>query len=640
MRPLDAIRTGVNWATRHAENVAATVKEKVQPIVNRVIPEERRDGIEKTDRGANRAAWAHPGDGVELHAVAAAKQAPAKAPPVDAGESAKRVLEAGSRPIVTDDYEKRTEVLAQELERGDAEFREKLMSEIIKRDRGALDSWLQPGRVNALARDNRISGTQRAHIAEGLADLYNKGKLPTHTIDAGQIPGKVEHGKTEFSPLDNVVGGYSVGSRDPAHDAQRVRDFLDLMTASNEPKMVMFRQDYAKHLLDQQVLPSTAGYYNPTRRDAAAGLAANLLAANPPEMTVTLLSKYGDKLPDILKAAKNSTGVYGADVMKTPAMDANLDVARIAVPDGAEALLRNIAAAKKTPASEIHGAPDALAARALSESIDKVALSSAQLAAQAPEIFTGKDGKGRADALTMIVANNHQVILDTLTPYDRHATSSKDGKVSSVYRENAKVLGSLLDVTMFNPDVSASTKGLLQDKMIDYVKGQMKAINESTGASGDAAGRVAMLEAALLDAVKLGADKNAADKARTKEALGFLLDLAVSALPAGKLISEPVEEYLKSAFGNPLAGEALKNVWKTGYDKATGKLTADAKKAVLDKLSPGDRNVQLEVDFLNGMQEVIQRQISAGDKDSDYADININAEGIGNSLDFDRGRKK
>jgi hypothetical protein len=291
----------------------------------------------------------------------------------------------------------------------------------------------------------------------------------------------------------------------------------------------------------------------------------------------------------------------------------------VAVPDGAAALLRTIAAAKRTP------------------EVDQLALASAQLPTQAPELFEGKEGAKRADALALMVAHNSQVILETLTPYDRH-TAAVDGNTSKIYRENAKTLGSLFDVALFNPDLSASTKSLLQEKVIDYVKEQMKAINQSTEVARTPAGRVAMLQAALLDAVQLGADKNAADKARSQQAMGFLLDLAISALPTGKLVSEPVEQFIKSTLGNPAAAESLKNVWKTGYDQATGKLTAEAKKAVLAKLGEGDRNVQLEVDFQNGIQDIMMQQIANSENDTDAANIEINAEGISTRIDLDRGR--
>jgi hypothetical protein len=94
---------------------------------------------------------------------------PAPPPPDrDVGAAADRVMDAGARTLWKDDYDKRAEVLAQEMAQGNLAFRAQLMAEVIERDDGAFDSWLTAGRLNDRLESGHILQSERDAVVDGM----------------------------------------------------------------------------------------------------------------------------------------------------------------------------------------------------------------------------------------------------------------------------------------------------------------------------------------------------------------------------------------------------------------------------------------------------------------------------------------
>jgi hypothetical protein len=257
--------------------------------------------------------------------------------------AAEHVLRIGEQ-WGTDDYDARMSAFAGELKNTDAAGRERLMMEILKRDPHAFSSWLTPERANAMQRDGRISADDKALIAEAFVQAFTSARIARmleSEIGVGPLPGTGDLGKVQFHPFDDVIAGYGDGlggGHDQVGNAQHVRAFLDFIGSSQAPEVAQFRQVYAKHLIDQFVLNPAVDSNFPSQSDAAAGLAANLLAEDPAGATA-LLSKYkAQDINSFMQAALGSDGLYGEHVLKVPASDLNLNVSAIAVADGARRL--------------------------------------------------------------------------------------------------------------------------------------------------------------------------------------------------------------------------------------------------------------------------------------------------------------
>ena len=617
--PVRTVRAGVSW-----------VKEKLDPPdetkpapakVAEPEPVKPQDGVEPVTAkggapGATRTAWANPGDGVDLVTTnALATPAQKRAPNPNPADAAGRILDVGSR-FGTDDYDARSVAFAQELEKGDANYRADLTAEILKRDPGAFASWLTPERANAMQNAGRISREQKGLIAEGVAGAYNRGRIGEHEIGVGPVPGTGADGKVRFNELDNVIGAYHSptglgGGYDQVGNAQRVRAFIDFASSSNSPEVAKFRETYAKHLIDQFVLNPAVGYNNPVQRDAAAGLAANLLAANSPESAVKALAGYGKKVPDILEAAARSNHIYGEDVLKVPAGDRRLDPKDVSVYDGANLLMLSLARVDKSASD-----PE------LNKAIDSLSVEMARLPTTKPAIFEGPGGKDRVDALTLAFSRHPDAILEQLTDYDSKLVASAKNPKLQQYMQNASELGTLFKLTLFNPD--STYREMLQGKVVDYANGLSQTINQP-GAGGDAVGRMAMLQAGLTDAVRQGYEKLATDEAARKQVMGFVLDLALSALPAGKWAQAPVENIIMTTFASsPKLQDALKGLSGKLIDSTTGKLTDEAKKTILDTLGKEAGSLEIAMNAVNQLNDTFMKSLDEKDYDRNQVQSTYN----------------
>lgn len=530
-------------------------------------------------------------------------QAPAYQEPIatpsnpDPAEAAERILEVGSE-WGTDDYDARLDAFADELGRGDNVYREQLMAEIFKQDPNALGSWLQPDRANKLQSEGRISLDQKGTLAESLAGAYNNGDIPQFEIGVGPIPGDGNMGTVQMSQLENGLlsgfytsGGLSAGP-DTLQNAQNLREFIDFFNASDGPETAAFRESFGKHLIDQYVLNPAVGYNNPSQRDAAALLAANILSFdnNRPQIAADVLQNYnGDQIKTILEAASRGHSNLGEDGIRGLAENKFIDPDDAGVYDGGALLI---------------GAVN-LADNAAS---DKVALDIARLARSAPDIFEGQQGSARLDALTLLATRHSDTILGALTELDLTNIQSRTDPNNVQYKENSEDLSALIGLTAMNPDSTYSA--MFQDKLTAYASGLTTAMSNDPQANPDEIGRLAMLQASLSDAVTQGYDKINADAAKREEFIGFAVDLVLSAIPVGKLTTDKIESVIKGAFPNATVQEALNGLSGEIVDSVTGQITDAGKQALIDSVGVDEANMELAKETVNGFINTVQSQLT------------------------------
>ena len=103
-------------------------------------------------------------------------------------DTASRILDEGSRPIIKDNYEARLDYFAQELNGQDIQFQAEVIAEIMRQDEGAFDSWLKSNRVDDLVNEGLITDQERTNLIEAFAHGLANGTIP-----AESVPGPFVH---------------------------------------------------------------------------------------------------------------------------------------------------------------------------------------------------------------------------------------------------------------------------------------------------------------------------------------------------------------------------------------------------------------------------------------------------------------
>jgi len=523
----------------------------------------------------------------------------------DPVQAAKTVMNTGVRPIIADNYEARMKELAHQLSLGDPTYRQQAMAEIFKLDPNALNSWLTPERANTLRAQGQITLDQEGQIAESFAAAYNSGAMQSSSHGFSMGPGRV----SDVTNIDNVISTYEgTGGFDNVQNAQRVRQFLDFLGTSNSGEVATFRQKYAQHLLDQYVLNKDVALQNPYERDAAAGLAANLLSAdaNHPEAAVNLLmhGQAGGKayspadIQTFMQAAARSNGLYGEDALKVPAQDQLKNARDISVPNGAALLMDMVSLAK---------GPDA----------DALALQIAQMTKNSPDIFD-KSHFGyqeNVDSLTLMANSHAKYILDQLTTKNNDYTGSESDPNSQQYITNGQQLAALFKTAMFNPD--ANYRQMLEGTVTQYTSDLKDQVMNKTdpvanGVHTKASTRLAMLFGSLDEGVRLGYTQMAANDKAKKELWGMALDIVLAGIPATKWAEAPVNTWIKNAFeGNSRVQDALNGSVNKLIETPYGKLTDTAKSKLVDALvqSGDDKNQAAYKVFANSLRNGVTAQL-------------------------------
>lgn len=123
-------------------------------------------------------------------------------------ETASRVLDAGSRPIIKDNYEQRLDYFAQEMAGKDRDFQAQVIAEIIRQDPGAFDSWLKSDRLQDLVGEGLITQQEANDLLGGFAHGLGNG-----TIAPDALPGEfVKH--TNQDIITRYIGAQDMDTRE------------------------------------------------------------------------------------------------------------------------------------------------------------------------------------------------------------------------------------------------------------------------------------------------------------------------------------------------------------------------------------------------------------------------------------------
>ncbi|MBP6799173.1 MAG: hypothetical protein KA124_13840, partial [Luteimonas sp.] len=81
-------------------------------------------------------------------------------------QTAQEILDTGDR-IFTDDYDSRAVRFGQEMAKLSPEDRARLVQELMRRDSGALHSWLRLDIIDRMQNEGRMTQQEYTAIAEG-----------------------------------------------------------------------------------------------------------------------------------------------------------------------------------------------------------------------------------------------------------------------------------------------------------------------------------------------------------------------------------------------------------------------------------------------------------------------------------------
>lgn len=531
---------------------------------------------------------------------------PRQNPDWNAQSEAGRILDVGSK-LFRDDYAARAEEFARTLDGLDAQQREDLMDAILDRDSNALNSWLNPAEVA------HLDTSAKAVIGEALAGAYNNGHPALETFEVPANSANTGSSDTrQQSPLDGaVLANNSSYTGSPLENARQARAFVELVSASSGPEAAQFRADYADHLIEQYVLNEGVDVVT---RDAAAGIAAQMLGNDPtrPELVVDALAGMSDgDRATFLSHVERSSGLFGSDIVEGLAnADARQpDAADISLPDGLGLVM-----------SAVSRSGDPAAAG--------LAIELAGLAASKGDWFGREEAGERNDALSRMFLSHSEAILDAMSVYDSASAGNTADPGERTYSANVDALGSLLGEILFNPE--AGMAGSVQSRLLDYSGALTDEINASAGRENsegfeEASGALVVLRAATGEAIAQQYDAISQSREATAQAVGFLVDLGLAALPANVRAGDAVKNALADVLPEGAIREAVEGLTGTIVDQATGRLTTEAKSQLADALGED----YAEVIEQSGLQQQIEEQMLAGIEDErDRANIRRDSDGI------------
>jgi len=506
------------------------------------------------------------------------------------------------------DYDSRVTTLSDALSQGDANYRAAVMKEIFKEDPNALQ-WLVPS-ANKLAQEGKLPN--EAQIAESLAAAYNSRDLPQQTSFEGQAPYTAQNSFVTGTPLDQLVHGFSGpgGVQNQAQAAQNVREFLDFLDSSRGPEATQFRIGFADHLLGTYVAApnsqsntpgqsSAAVQFNhPDQSSVAAALAAHLLSeasVQNPNAATSVLSKYTNQLPQILQSAE-----HGGTWMTLNNITVNSDgriIQNVQVSSAVPDLMQAVAMSPENPTN------------------DAVALAFARLPATTPGLFNGPntDAQANTDNLGQLFTTHFHGIMDTLTAYKMGDIGVGQRGVITQYDENVAELGSLLNVTMFNPKSAwAHDLQTMYSGYVGTLKAQFNALPLGDPGIRLVNNRMGMMAAAADDALVQRYNQIQAQNQSTKDTVAFIANLALAGVPVGDMAKDKVASLIASAFGDHAGriSQALTGVSKSLIGTGTDQLSSDAQAALVNALGA------------NTSQFLTQQQATSALKESFFTGLN------------------
>lgn len=468
--------------------------------------------------------------------------------------------------------------------------REALTQAIFADGVDPLSSWLDPATVNGMVADGTLTDAQRGALAEAFTYAYNNDLVPGETRPAN--PGNIDYDwqenpdhNVEALPLDSIIYNYAgYGYDQRLEHAADVDALLEFLGSSDGPEVAQFREEYSQHLIETYVVDDNVQLSDDNAsREAAAGLAALLMGGDPanPDIAVDVLARLTpEQRTTFFDYAADSKNLFGKESLEYLENYGDVSVDDVSQPDPLATVINAVANsdtyAAGDLAAEIARYPQSNSAWFGDDHDDRG--------------FPQSGYESRADAMTALLAGHSDAILDALTADNDTGARSVDDTDLTHREANGRDLGALLELTVFNADADATTVAAARSEILDYVGEQSRAIDRSSSLPNsegylEASNRLVVLSAATYVAVDNGFEQLAADQKAQQEAIAFMVDLALAAVPLSSRLSSAASGTISELFANnPLVSEALDGLTGEVIDQATGQLTDAAKDQLYEAL--------------------------------------------------------
>ncbi len=470
-------------------------------------------------------------------------------------ETAARIKAAGER-FWTDDYDARADVFASEMGKLDVESRAKLWDAVAAQDPGAFNSWLSPDRISGLVDSGKISSMEQGQMAEGFAAAYNN--------DNGN--GEISYDQaSQFLQVNNAT------QMAPALSYGSFPALETFLGSSCGPEMTAFREDFGRETLRREVdaVQNPGGSFPNSLKS---GLAIKIMAdSGDSDMVARAYASFDatDRATLLASVAEGSTGFVNSGEI-----------------DPLATLIESVG--HRGSNSQISLDYTTGSGVRYSDKFGDMANEMVQFAADNKDYFfdeydSTKPVDSRAEAMGTLLNTHRDAILDRFADFDIGTEAGENG-VKQEFVDNAVTLGNLFRLTTLNSDNSQQTANL--NSVTDYAMKQKEAlINDPQGDDADVyLGRLTMLGGAMLDGIQQGYIDLAKDEAATKALVGFVVDVALAAVPVPSLIADGGKAAVAGLFENEAITKALQGVVGNVIDKQTGQLTDAGKAAIVEAL--------------------------------------------------------
>ncbi len=482
--------------------------------------------------------------------------------------TAHHILSVGDRTLWTDDYDARMKAFAQEMGTLDANSAQRLLSQVMKDDSGATQSWLQGDRLL-----NDVSDpTQRAAVVDAFSADYVSGK----TSDATNVQQALDFmtGGSGYSLTQGAMGVMSGG-------LQKLDAFLN---AGDTQATDGLRQKLGEQLF-QVATTSRQTDFNPS----AAALGVHIMSgSSDPGMAARV---YGE-----LSASDRST------VFDQVSTFGNV-YARMGQSDALSQLVSSVDYESTFPMAKTSNG---------NESYQDVGVDLIRQAYKDKALYPDPDNNtavdpGRATAFSSLFIDNQSHVLNTMLDV-RNTTDDPTVTAGSnpvTYEgEDGAALANLFRAT------ALESKNPLQSSMLSSLSSYISSEKANARSSDPNVQASAYMHLGALSAVsenavsQLQGDINA-DAASQKAFISFIVDTAFSALPAGDLAKAGATSVIENVFGSKVAQDLANNVSGSLIDTATGTLTDKAKDTLAKLLGPGGEDVASKITYSNDIKNMI-----------------------------------
>ncbi|MBB3343185.1 hypothetical protein [Luteimonas sp. RC10] len=482
----------------------------------------------------------------------------------DLNAIADNVLKEGDRPFWGDDLDGRLDFFAEQLTNVRPEERSELIDTIVEKDGGATMSWLTSEKLDKLVEDGRITDLERETITQAVADAYVDGAI----------------GFQDVVSFTNIFGNGAVAPAGLNPNGAVVTDTIDAL--ANSANGTAFIEKFAGEFLSERILAEPP-MFTPMEQGNFAGVMLNALdqAGGSASVNAVLSDLSGDAR-STLQEAVSAHGM----AFTNPAFEGRN------VRDPMAILIDTVS--EHGTSQDVNDLVRFVGDNSRGDSFDNHYFD-----------HQNKPLPQRAEALSDLFVNHSDTILNELTVGNEGKPSGSTNPNETHVGNDLATLSNLFRLTGLNPDNPKASQ--VMDAVADFTTEAINISNKLEGVDDvdgngvvdhqdlrmieGATADVAMITAALQDAVATGYADLEADNAARDAMAGFLIDVAVSAIPVvGSKASGPIANAVSDALGGLSEGvrkeiaDALASIPEELLTTAQGQLTDTAKAAIIDAL--------------------------------------------------------